>query len=1205
VINLRLQALGTPRVSDRTTDEVLITAGKPLALLALVCIERTATTREDAVSLFWPRSERDRARASVRQALWTLRKHLGSDVIEEADDGRLTVSDEIVLDLDELGEALRDADAQRVADLWQGGPFKGFAIPDAPGWNRWSADLRRKWSDRVASCFEEAAAKRPLADRIEWLDRAIDLRPLRVALHASKIRALNELGRADAARVALSEAEDLLDDGAFEDLEGLAREVTEAARARYEDTHANWLDSTFVGRGAEFGSLIDLWQAVENGVSASVAILGAPGIGKTRLAREFVGALVENEARVIEVRCSSVDRQVDLGVAATVVRQLTSMEGAAGVSGATVELLSSLVPSTSGSLVGARKGPVPVASLSDALADLAAAVAHEGPIVILVDDVQWADATSRDALHRALTLMPRESVLLLETCRTERGDAAALRSIRDQSAAQRMQTIDLAPLDPGDVAQWLINIASFDDEESVEVAAAALHRASRGHPLHLIALLRYLSDSGVIRQVNDHRAFSVERMPPQLDMPMELSGLLRDRVESLAPETRAILTELAKRGVPTDVRTLKASLTLPDPDFTSSVQQLFAADLIEWDGAERVRTTHDLVLDAARVDAEHHIPAWMRVVVAVAAIAVLLVVGTRAASFGVATDGPWDQTTLEVVSLSSIKRYRPTGSNGWRLFDSIPVLPASDGAFVPRGSGEDGSVLGHLRWSDRGPDIAIARPGEAPDVLFDGGGDDGETGLSPDGGALLVSLQDTSREDYVRWLRVLSLATGRFLPPISADVPPHASWASDGLSVATVTHDSSGVAHAVRVSPSGAVLDEVRLPDADVTGIVSCGPAHALVQLQRPRELPAWSRLSWASQELTGLDLPRLGLSCAPHGGHVAYLDQEPARVRLQGLDETSEHAEIELFGGEAYLYVRWYRNDVRVPRTLEAEASRDSVEWGATVQLVSRARDQRGEPVPDLVRWSALDPDVASLSGESAIANRPGRARFVADAAGWLSDTVTIEVTEVVADDLLLADGFADFPDGADWEVIGTPAPQLITVDGEPVLSAPGDANWKDGIRSRVPMDASQGLTAEVQFQLPITERRDRQSILLCLVEAEHETPTTGNLGRGLASYCVMYPQGELDAFDARAVRMSASGAGNVTGYTVPEIDTSDWTSLGLQVRPDGRFSAIVDGVEIGVFPVPEVLPTDRPMNLVVTGRAQDTHLYLRNVTVWRGARY
>ena len=102
-----LHVLGTPRVTTSAGADTVLPAGKPLALLSLIALEPPGITRDDAAAILWPTSSHDRARASVRQALWTLRKHLGDDLLVERADGLLGIDESVLAtDVDELSDAM-------------------------------------------------------------------------------------------------------------------------------------------------------------------------------------------------------------------------------------------------------------------------------------------------------------------------------------------------------------------------------------------------------------------------------------------------------------------------------------------------------------------------------------------------------------------------------------------------------------------------------------------------------------------------------------------------------------------------------------------------------------------------------------------------------------------------------------------------------------------------------------------------------------------------------------------------------------------------------------------------------------------------------------------------------------------------------------------------------------------------------------------
>jgi hypothetical protein len=135
-----------------------------------------------------------------------------------------------------------------------------------------------------------------------------------------------------------------------------------------------------------------------------------------------------------------------------------------------------------------------------------------------------------------------------------------------------------------------------------------------------------------------------------------------------------------------------------------------------------------------------------------------------------------------------------------------------------------------------------------------------------------------------------------------------------------------------------------------------------------------------------------------------------------------------------------------------------------------------------------------------------------------------------------------------------------------------------------------------------------DRQSVRICLMDASIPVDTLG-MGRNDDEgdqFCVLYPQGENQRFDAGAVSLLAPGATDwIWGFPVSGLGTDEWATLGIQVRPDGVFSAIVNGREVAVYPYPVEFDRDMDFNLQVMGRTEDTELLVRRATVWRGARY
>jgi eukaryotic-like serine/threonine-protein kinase len=167
----------------------------------------------------------------------------------------------------------------------------------------------------------------------------------------------------------------------------------------------------FVGREAELAQLMSSFdRAVEDKTPVVVSVVGAPGIGKTRLRRETLSRVASNNSapRIVLVRCEPFAKSHALGVAAEIARGLTGVAkgadrkdalgavdllvgGDGPVSGSGRELVARLIvnePLTEADARGARD------ALWIALTDIALAVAKQGPVVLAIEDAQWADDES-------------------------------------------------------------------------------------------------------------------------------------------------------------------------------------------------------------------------------------------------------------------------------------------------------------------------------------------------------------------------------------------------------------------------------------------------------------------------------------------------------------------------------------------------------------------------------------------------------------------------------------------------------------------------------------------------------------------------------------------------------------------------------------------------------------------------------------------
>jgi adenylate cyclase len=367
------------------------------------------------------------------------------------------------------------------------------------------------------------------------------------------------------------------------------------------------LEAQWVGRSDELGQLLGAFDAMRQGRAQVVSLVGEAGSGKSRLVREFFSRL-EAEGRlagvaVRRVSCASLG-EPPYGVFGALFRdayqvsrddslERAQQKLAAGLQALGARAESQTIAPVLGYLLGvqeAKPSDVEPEQLQRQIALAARALVERrlesGPLLQVVDDLQWADAASVDLLRHVVDHLADRPIMVLLSHRT---DARPPQMVR---AAQ--QVLALPALSHDETRTLVAGLIGSDGACTGGLQEFVAMRAE-GNPLFAEEIVRSLIGKGVL--VREAGRWVCATAADTVDVPQTLHGLLLSRVDRLPDDGRRALQEAAVLGVLFDRDLLCAIAT--DPDATArALEGLVAAGLVQppapGNAGERHRFTHAL-----------------------------------------------------------------------------------------------------------------------------------------------------------------------------------------------------------------------------------------------------------------------------------------------------------------------------------------------------------------------------------------------------------------------------------------------------------------------------------------------------------------------------------------------------------------------------------------------------------------------------------
>jgi class 3 adenylate cyclase/tetratricopeptide (TPR) repeat protein len=370
---------------------------------------------------------------------------------------------------------------------------------------------------------------------------------------------------------------------------------------RHEEGVARRLDAPMIGREDEMRVLMEALERVRSSRRCEVLTVVAPaGTGKSRLLREFID---RSGVRAVRGRCLSYGEGLTFWPLSEIARDAAGITDDEG--GMALTKLVDLVGEDARDVADRIAGAIGLTSATYSLEETFWAVrrfleilAGDGPLIVLIDDIHWAEPTFLELLEMLATQERSAPVVLACSARPELYESHP--GWVEKVAGHTRITLDpLSDEESGEVAANLLGVTELDDEIKKRIV-----HASEGNPLFVEQMLSMLLDDGVLARGEDGRWVLI-RDVGAITVPPTIQALLSARLDRLGAMDRVV----AERGAVIGQIFFRGAVEELSPDEVrrhvgESLENLTHRELIQphestFAGQETHRFMHILIREAA------------------------------------------------------------------------------------------------------------------------------------------------------------------------------------------------------------------------------------------------------------------------------------------------------------------------------------------------------------------------------------------------------------------------------------------------------------------------------------------------------------------------------------------------------------------------------------------------------------------------------
>ena len=636
---LELLCLGPPRV-ELDGKPIEVDTRKAIALLAFLAVSGTRHSRDALANLLWPEYDQVHARAALRRTLSTLNKALRGDWLDiDRESVALTGEPRPCLDIYHFQRKLAECcihhhpqtevcpdcvePLTEAVNLYRGDFLAGFSLRDSPNFDDWqfftSESLRRELAGALERLVRAHVLREEFEAAISHARRWLALDPLHEPAHRQLMQLYTWAGQRAAALRQYRECVRILEEELG--VPPLA-ETTQLYQAIKEQTSpppappSAWPEPQaapaaagslpqppgpaarglpLVGRSREWATLLQGYDELQDS-GCFVALEGEAGIGKTRLAEDFLVHVRARGGTAISARCYEGETNLAYGPfveglraainqascpdwlpavpagwlseAARLLPELAAMRpdlpsppplDSPGAQSRFFEAISQILPAICSQPAGRQPGGARPARARRPPAN-----------VLFIDDLHWADSASLDLLTYLVRRLGGRPLFILVTWRLEQTWAShRLRHLLGEAQRASAATVLALPrLSPSEVRE-LTRAATPHSAAMPEELGERLFRETEGLPFFLVEYLAAIAGAGELS------------LNGEWTMPGSVRDMLDARLSSVSETGWQLLTTAAVIGRSFDFDTLRAASGRGDEETVAGLEALMAQGVIE------------------------------------------------------------------------------------------------------------------------------------------------------------------------------------------------------------------------------------------------------------------------------------------------------------------------------------------------------------------------------------------------------------------------------------------------------------------------------------------------------------------------------------------------------------------------------------------------------------------------------------------------